>query len=636
MEGIKRWFSKQKLNVKFTWVIGIIVILPVIAIYMTLFNNIKQNAIKEELSNIQYQMNENYGEIRKTVELCNMSTQFFLNTQSLNDFLIKLKDNIPIETAELVAFNKNDIGMLERLVNSNPYLYQVRVYALNDDFPEMMPILYKKERMMQLPWADEYISGEWQFNYKDVIFPESVMNSAEHMMSLVTTIEDYEKGEIGVLEVAVRMDTIFPDIFQVDDTRWGCFIDNSGNIHSNGKSTVYSQTDESVQVKETSTEESSSKWEDMKDEIISQVPIDAGEESYIHAVIDGEQVIIGYLPVKELSGHIIQLVSIESKIGNINQQRNLNLVVLMAAFLLLVILINQIVKALLRRFYRILKTIREVQKGDIDVVVTDCGPDEMGELGTQINKMLEKIKKLIDENVKRELLMKDSELRALQNQINAHFIYNVLESIKMMAEVKEEYDISDAVTSLGKLLRYSMKWAGGNVTIEQEIEYIKNYLDLINLRFDYKITLALKIPDCIYKQEIPKMSLQPIVENAIIHGIEELAEDACIYMKAIIEGNDFLIEITDSGQGMSQDEVERLRRKILGDIQIGGGSGNGIGLKNVQDRIQMAFGSEYGIQIVSLKGCYTKVILKIPMTHIEIEKDTLLESQMKPSIEGGN
>ena len=217
------------------------------------------------------------------------------------------------------------------------------------------------------------------------------------------------------------------------------------------------------------------------------------------------------------------------------------------------------------------------------------------------------------------MLAKNSEIRALQNQINAHFIYNVLESIKMMAEIDEEYAISDAVTSLGKLLRYSMKWVSGNVLVEQELEYIKNYMALINLRFDYEIYLSLNIPEIVLKQEIPKMSLQPIIENAIYHGIEQMAEDTNIYIKGMIEGQDCIIEITDSGRGMSEETVEKLRLKIAGEIDSSGGSGNGIGLKNVQDRIHIAFGEEYGIEIASKLGCYTKIRVRIPMTHANQE-----------------
>ncbi len=237
----------------------------------------------------------------------------------------------------------------------------------------------------------------------------------------------------------------------------------------------------------------------------------------------------------------------------------------------------------------------------------------MGELGDQINKMLYNIKQLTTDNLNHELLVKNTEIRALQNQINAHFIYNVLESIKMMAEIKEDYDISDAITSLGKLLRYSMKWVPGNVTVEEELEYIRNYLSLINLRFDYEIYLSVNIPQVILKQRIPKMSLQPIVENAIYHGIEQMAEDTNIYMKGIEDKEDCIIEITDAGRGMSEEEVENLYKRISGEVEVSGGAGNGIGLKNVQDRIKINFGEKYGIEIASKLGCYTKIMVRIPM-----------------------
>jgi two-component system sensor histidine kinase YesM len=243
----------------------------------------------------------------------------------------------------------------------------------------------------------------------------------------------------------------------------------------------------------------------------------------------------------------------------------------------------------------------------------------MGQLGHEIDIMLDTIERLMNENLARELLMKNSEIKALQNQINVHFIYNVLESIKMMAEIDEKYEISDAVTSLGKLLRYGMKFSSKNVTVEQEIEYIRNYLDLINLRFDFEIILAINIPQFIYKQEIPKMTLQPIVENAIYHGIEELAEDSSIYIKGYVEGEDILIEITDSGKGMNQATIEQLQKKIAGEIESGGGSGNGIGLKNVQDRIRISFGPRYGISLYSKEHCYTKVVVRLPITNREVK-----------------
>lgn len=166
----------------------------------------------------------------------------------------------------------------------------------------------------------------------------------------------------------------------------------------------------------------------------------------------------------------------------------------------------------------------------------------------------------------------------MQNQINAHFIYNVLESIKMMAEINEEYTISDAVTALGEMLHYNMRWNKFLVTVQDEMNYIQNYVELMNLRYDFTITLSVQIPENLYRQDIPKMSLQPIVENAITHGIEELDADAVIEIKGIEHEKSFEIEITDSGIGMSEKQLAILRRKLRMRLNSDTQPKHGIGL----------------------------------------------------------
>lgn len=322
-------------------------------------------------------------------------------------------------------------------------------------------------------------------------------------------------------------------------------------------------------------------------------------------------------PVKELSGTYIQITSMKTEMNRLSRQRNLLIAVLLVIFVCLAFAVNGVVKALLKKFYEMLSVVRKVQEGDLEQRVYEPGRDEMGEMSTQFNKMLDRISVLMAENVNREVLIKNTEIKALQNQINAHFIYNVLEAVKMMAEIKEEYEISDSVTALGELLRYGMKWTSSDVTIRQEMEYIKNYIQLMNLRYDFAILLSIRIPDYIYEQQVPKMSLQPIVENAIIHGIEETENDATIYIKAVCRDEDYEIEITDSGQGMDENQVGLLKKKVSGEIEVSGGSGNGIGLKNVQDRIHIRFGESFGLHFASKEGCFTKVSIRLPYTHRE-------------------
>ncbi len=587
-------FQNQKLNIKFTFVIIMFTIVPIGVFAGILFRTMEQNVVDENLNYMEYTMERNEDEIATNIDSINMSTQFFLSDEKLLMVLNRTKCGETITTEEWLTFKSENISSLERLVNNNPLIYGVRVYAADDDVQEMMPILYQASRMEKQEWAEEKEYTGWHFNFTDNIFSSYRMSQNRKIVGLVTPIIDSDNGQIGIIEAAMTMENMFPSLYEGMENEWSCFLTSDGESYFG----------------DNAMDENPALLDEIKAEYAGE---DGIQTSYIHT--KNRNLIVTYLTVHELDGILVCVKDITSNVHEVYRIRNIFVAVMLVFLFVLVFFINGIVEHLLKQFYEILRSIRRVQKGDLDVVIENCGKDEMGELGTQINKMLDRIKQLMEDNLNREMLVKNSEIRALQNQINAHFIYNVLESIKMMAEIDEEYAISDAVTSLGKLLRYSMKWVSTNVLVEQEIEYIKNYMALINLRFDYEIYLSLNIPEIILKQEIPKMSLQPIVENAIYHGIEEMAEDTNIYIKGFLEEGDCIIEITDAGKGMTEESVEKLRLKIAGELDSSGGSGNGIGLKNVQDRIHIAFGEAYGIEISSKFGCYTKIRVRIPVTH---------------------
>lgn len=599
-----RQFGSLKLNIKFTLVIILFMVIPIGVLASVLFYNMEQNVIDENVNYMQYTMERNKDALSTKMDSINMSTQLFLSDSALLDILKNTQEGKKYSAEEWYALKSGDITSLERLVNNNPLLYGVRVYATNDNIQEVMPVLYNSSRMKKQVWAKADDPSGWHFNYTDNLFSSYTMDQNRKIVSLVTQIDDRNYETIGTIEAAMTMENMFPSLYEVIENEWSCFADADGSYYFGDE-----------------TQE--------KPELLEDVMhiVDKDDNIQTSCVkIKGKNLVVSSFYVRELDGMLVCVRDITKNVHGVYYQRNMFVFIMVVFLIVLAFFINAIVKHMLKKLYEILRGIRRVQGGDLDVVIEDCGNDEMGELGTQINKMLSRIKELMEDNLSREMLAKNSEIRALQNQINAHFIYNVLESIKMMAEIDEEYEISDAVTALGKLLRYSMKWVSGNVLVEQELDYIKNYMALINLRFDYEIFLSLNIPDIILKQEIPKMSLQPIVENAICHGIEQMAEDTNIYVKGIVEENDCVIEITDAGRGMTEEEVERLKLKIAGKIDSSGGAGNGIGLKNVQDRIHIAFGEKYGIEVASKIGCYTKVIVRIPMTHMEKEKQLEMEN----------
>lgn len=594
MKKIRNRISDLKLNIKFTALIVCIVMIPVGILLSVLVYNMEQTTKGENLAYMDYALERNQNQLSTCVDSVNMVTQFFLSDSGILELLNASVSGKEYSPAELLTYYENDIAALERLVSNNPLLYGVRVYAVNDNVQEMMPILYNHSRMEQMSWVtkDQTHMRGWHFNYYDALFSTVASNQDGPLAAYVTPIRDYHNGLIGYIEVVMKMDTIFPQLYSEKEGEWGCLISEDGEriYGSNG------------------AKEHDALFTDM----LNEVKDTSQESSFYITRRGGQHWAASYLPVKEFNGGMLLVRDASADQRNLNPTPAGIVVIMILVMILLGYFTNLIVKHLLRHLYDILKTIRHVQNGKLNERIEVLTHDEMGELGMQLNRMLDRIQELMQENFDRELLAKNSQIRALQNQINAHFIYNVLESIKMMAEIDEEYTISDAVTSLGILLRYSMRWVNGNVLVREELEYIRNYVSLLNLRFDYEIILSVNIPEELLNQEIPKMSLQPIVENSIRHGIEDMAEDTTIYIKAVTEGNDCIIEVTDSGKGMSQDQVEQLEKRIAGKLEAAGGDGHGIGLKNVQDRINIAFGPGYGLTVRSKEGCYTKVGIRLP------------------------
>lgn len=591
---IRQRYDSIKLNIKFTCLTILVTVIPIAVLAGVLFYNMEQNVVKEHKNYMEYKAQQSMNRVNTGMDSLSMSTQFFLADDQMKELLISSKKGKEFSTQELLEFQKTDIKNLERLVNNNPLLYAVRIYSATDQIQEMMPILYNNTRMNNMEWAQKnYLEG-WYFGYYDSSFSSLILSQEDALVGMLTRIEDYQFGTLGIIEAAMKMETMFPELYDKSASEWSFLVKTDGSVVYGNNAPEYAKT------------------------AVNSILTDLAEssESSIYKKSKYGNYVICYTDIANMGVRLIQIQDITENVHNVYHMRTIFIVTMIFLLTILSFFINNIVKRMLRQFYTILGTIYQVQEGDLTARIELHSYDEMGELAGQLNKMLERIEVLMEENITREVLVKNSEIRALQNQINAHFIYNVLETIKMMAEIDEKYEISDAITSLGKLLRYSMRWVSGNVLLSEELEYIKNYIALMNLRYDFKVYLSLQLPEALMDQEIPKMSLQPIVENAILHGIEPVSEDATIYIKGWMEEDICIVEITDAGCGMTEEQLEKLRTKIAGKVEPSGGKGHGIGLKNVQDRLQMAFGPAYGLSIATKEGCYTKVAIRMPRNNV--------------------
>jgi len=598
VERLLKKFDNIKLKHKLILTNGAVLLIPILLFATITFNYNKKTIIQENIRDMAIELTEEYNQIQNNIEAFNISMQFIENNTYFIDFLSRNNEEKNYSIEQLIEFNQKEVAAIQRLVNINPYISSVRVYLASSNLPEMWPVLYHNNRLEKFSWYNtkEQEMSPWQFNYSYQDEKSTLGIDADHLIGRIKKIYDMSNEYIGLLETSASMEGFFPGIYNLNDEHWEGFIKEDNTLYWNVQGDQYN-------------------WKDDISEIIRITRAQAKEDENFNKVfeVNGNPMIIGYQPIKNLNGGLIKVISLEKQIQSINHSGNIFILEILVLFIILTFILNKIINIILGKFYYIIRLMKKLEKGHLDIEIPDLGKDEVGELALSFKKMHSQIGSLIDTNIKKEILAKDSELRALQNQINAHFIYNVLESIKMMAEIEESYHISDSVTALGRLLRYSMRWKSQMVSLQEEVEYVKNYLILLNLRYDYTIILSIDIPKVILEQEIPKMSLQPIIENAVLHGIEELAEDTTIYIKGKVVGDKYYIEVTDTGKGMNEDEFTSLRRKLSGALQQEPVGHSGIGLNNVKQRLLLCFGNKADLEVSTKQGCYTKVRMVIPI-----------------------
>ncbi|MBB3111695.1 two-component system sensor histidine kinase YesM [Paenibacillus phyllosphaerae] len=251
-----------------------------------------------------------------------------------------------------------------------------------------------------------------------------------------------------------------------------------------------------------------------------------------------------------------------------------------------------------------------VQKGNFNTEELFQGDnpnmDETGQIHRHFRLMLETINALIRENYAKQLAINESEYKALQAQINPHFLYNTLESINWMAKTNRQPDISAMVTALGRLLRGIISRKEPLITIEEEMRIVRNYLTIQQIRFGERLQFRIEGEEQLSGCYIPKLTVQPVLENAIQHGLEAMSSPCTITLSFESGDSHITIRVTDDGPGIDEATLLAIKEGYVVP------KGTGIGLSNIRERIRLMFGDEYGVDIDSDTGKGTTVRIRVP------------------------
>lgn len=267
--------------------------------------------------------------------------------------------------------------------------------------------------------------------------------------------------------------------------------------------------------------------------------------------------------------------------------------------IVIVIIASLYSKSFSKRIEVLLQKIQNVEHGDLSVQESIEGNDEIAFLDHAIDRMTSQLDNLIQKNYIQKLENKEAQLRNFQLQINPHFLYNTLEIISSIAAVNKTFVICDICERLGDIFRYSIgKNYGEFVTVKQELHHTQNYIFIQQIRFPNHLEVAYNLDEELSEKRIPRFILQPIVENAILHGLVHVTEKGKLEISTREENGCLVICIEDDGEGMSLQKVEELR-KYIDEKQVVDDKKQSIGVRNVNQRIKMACGEQYGIQIAS-------------------------------------
>jgi two-component system sensor histidine kinase YesM len=476
------------------------------------------------------------------------------------DFLAVLALDHEPSILELLD-SKDVMKNVDRIQAVNPDIVRMRVFSANPRLPEMWPFLYNESRVRDAGWLAQVRAkgGLWRLGHREDIKVAIDRNqTTDVLISLFKTVRDDFGQDLGILQVSMTQQAFFDG-----------FLDTAGT----GRQTALV---------------------DLADGKLRRIEGSPGADRLAGMLEDrggsgltgdGEAVLGGRGIVwREIKPLGVSLAALTPEAGLAGNVRLVIVALTLAALCLFSLVIVWGTRLSLRRLDRIARTMRDVHLGRLEALPELGGNDEINDLARAFNEMLGRIDTLVGELVTEQLAVKDAELRALQSQINAHFIYNVLEALRMNALVGYQYGLAEGLEALGRTMRYGMDWKHNIVSLGDELAHVKAYVLLCNLRHDGAINLEIDVPPELEAAPMVKMSLQPLVENAVLHGLAPKDNRGAIRVSARPEGVGFMVRVQDDGAGVSLEPATggREGRSHLG---------HGIGLRNVDERIRLAFGS---------------------------------------------
>jgi two-component system, sensor histidine kinase YesM len=579
-----------KLALAFSFVFILMIMLSFIN-----FANYREDKKASTLNVIKQTNSQTVNEVDKYVEDLNSITKFPLFEEINEDnFLNKLEIFNETNKSDLI-FQKLVHRVFFKIFNYKSHIQSTFIFNLNgkNEYKMKGSAMYKEYNPSEQQWFQQSIDN---FGEPVIISTFELPNVTDihekpvRMFSMARGIVRVEDAEVlGIIMVNTDVD------FLNDICKKALIVPNQRIIIvDDEKNIVYDTVQSNITHK-------------IEPEIFKAADTKTNQSEEL--TIDNIDFLISRKSFDNTNWTLINMIPVNSLNKNINQIRNNTILTTIILILIYSLFVLAISAQIVNPIRKLVKLMKNFQKGDFDAKINLKGHDEIGQLAETFDNMTAKIKKLINEVYEDKIKQKELELQMLQNQINPHFLYNTLEAIHMMAEINKDTETSKMARSLGKILRYSLKREKDTVTVYEEIAHTKEYVMLQKNRFDDIFTVEIDVNKSLYDKSVIKLLLQPIVENAIYHGLKKREKKGKIQVLGYKENNNMIFKVNDNGTGMSEKQV-RLMNGYINDLN---NHFEGIGLKNINKRIKLHYGSEYGITVISQPGIGTSIRAVLPL-----------------------
>ncbi len=586
---VMKTINSMKLRDKLMLTFIAVVFIPIMVVGIFLTYELRGNAVKDAIE----QSKMNVERVKKrTAEVLNVPI-YISNNLQFDQKLSSLANGSYNTTFEVVdAFL--EYQAFDYYLHYYPEVENIKLYISNPTLISNWEIIPINEQVRGFHW---YSKSTEDPAYNRWYYLEDETKNNRQYLSLVRRINFLDYKTYGILVMTVNQRQL--NMILQQEPFLTMIVDESNYIISANQTELIGKS---------------------MYEIIDPMHSISDEPTIIEGDIDGEpsQIIIDSLQPEMSQNHlkIISIVTDKHIVKHANRLSLLGIVVTFAGIVFAIVLIAAVSWLLSKRLSNLSQNLDRVSKGDLTARIVVDGDDEIGQLSKQFNQMVENIHQLIeqvqDATQQRNLLeisQKEIKLKMMASQINPHFLFNTLESIRMKSYMKGEKEIAMVVKQLGKLMRKSLEVGGNTIPLSSEIEMVCCYLEIQKFRYENRLHYELAIDPLSENIQIYPLIIQPLVENAVIHGLEDKEDGGTVYITTSLTDTELTVIVEDNGCGISQEKLASINEMLNNPNEL---DGNRIGLLNVHNRLRLSYGEDSGLRISSIEGKGTKIIFTIP------------------------